>query len=128
MNDPISDLLTRMRNASMSKHRFFDLPKSKLRLSVLKVLEQQGFIEKFITDDEKRMVRVFLRFSATREPAIHKLKRVSSPGLRRYIGCEDIPRIFGGMGIAILSTPKGVIDGETARKLRVGGELLCLIW
>jgi small subunit ribosomal protein S8 len=128
LQDPISDLLTRIRNAKMAEHRFVDLNKSKMMLSIIKVLKDQGFIENFLVDDEKRKIRVFLKFSEKRKLVIQGLKRVSCPGLRKYVGHKDIPEVLSGMGIAILSTPKGVVDGETAKKLQVGGELLCLIW
>lgn len=97
-------------------------------MDIVKVLYEQGFIDRFMVNDEKGQARVFLRYSGGREPVIKGLDRMSSPSLRRYVGYRQIPRIFGGMGIAILSTPGGVVDGETARKNKLGGELLCLVW
>jgi len=126
LSDPIADLLTRIRNALKARHRYVDFEASKLKLNFLKVLEAQGFVEKVIINDRK--ARLFLKYSERREPVIRGLKRVSAPGLRRYIGYRDLPKILGGMGIAILSTPQGVVDGEKARELKVGGELMCYIW
>jgi small subunit ribosomal protein S8 len=128
LHDPISDLLTRIRNGKLARHRFVDLNLSRTMLSIVKVLKEQGMVESFLVNDEQRKMRVFLKYSDKRESVIHGLKRVSSPGLRRYVGYKRIPKVLSGMGIAILSTPKGIIDGETARKLQVGGELLCLVW
>jgi small subunit ribosomal protein S8 len=128
LSDPISDLLTRIRNAKMAKHRFVDFPFSKEKLNIVKILQEQGFIEKFLVDEENSKARVFLKYTQGREPVIQGLKRISSPGLRRYVGYKNIPRILSGMGVAIISTPQGIIDGETARKLKVGGELLCFVW
>jgi Ribosomal protein S8 len=127
LNDPIADLLTRMRNAKMAKHRCVDLDYSKMKLSIIKILKEQGFIENYLVNDEKRKMRIFLKYSPERECLMQNFKRISSPGLRRYVGYQDIPKILGGLGIAILSTPQGVIDGESARRQKVGGELLCLI-
>lgn len=127
-SDPISDLLTRLRNGVSAKHRFIDLYSSRMILDVLRVLEKLGFIEHILVNEENRKTRVFLRYAEAREPVLQGLKRMSSPGLRRYVASRDIPKVHGGMGAAILSTPQGVLDGETARKQNVGGELLCLIW
>ncbi len=127
-NDSISDLLTRIRNARSQLHRFVDIPISKVKMNILKVMQQQGFIENVILNEEKRKMRVFLKYAKGMNPVITGLKRISSPGLRRYVGHQEIPRVFGGLGIAILSTPHGIVDGETARQKKVGGELLCYIW
>lgn len=127
-HDPVSDLLTRIRNAKLARHRFVDINLSKLSTNVIKVLERQGFIERYLVNDELRKVRIFLKYAEGREPVIQGLKRISTPGIRRYIGYKKIPKVLGGMGVAILSTPNGIIDGETARQQKVGGELLCFIW
>lgn len=127
-HDPISDLLTRIRNAKLAQHRFVDLGLSKAMVSILKILKEQGMIDNYLINEEKKMLRAFLKYADNRESVIQGLKRISCPGLRRYVGYKKIPRVLGGMGIAILSTPKGIVDGETARKLQVGGELLCLVW
>lgn len=127
-NDPIAELLTKIRNAKGAQHRFVDMSFSKMKVKILDILKNQRFIENFLVNEEKHKLRVFLRYNNNRESIIHGLDRVSRSGLRRYIGYNRIPRIFNGMGIAILSTPKGVIDGETARNLKVGGEILCTVW
>ena len=127
-NDPIADLLTRIRNASQARHRFVDVPSSKEKLNIVKVLKEQGFVENYLVNDEMRKMRVFLRYTEGREPLIQGLKRHSMPGLRRYIAYKDIPYVLGGLGIAILSTSKGIVDGESAKKMQVGGELLCFVW
>ena len=127
-HDPISDLLTRIRNAKSARHRFVDFRPSKIKMEIVRVLHEQGYVDKFLVNEEKGKARLFLKYAGGREPVLKGLKRASSPALRRYVGYRQIPRIFGGMGIAILSTPGGVVDGETARKQKLGGELLCLVW
>ena len=127
-NDPIAELLTKIRNAKGAQHRYVDLSFSKMKVKILEILKGHGFIENFLVNEEKHKIRVFLRYTKTRESVINGLDRISKSGLRRYIGYEEIPRVFNGMGIAILTTPKGVVDGETARNLKVGGELLCTVW
>ncbi len=127
-HDPISDLLTRIRNAKMAKHRYVDVDMSKMKLSIIKILEAQGFLDHHIVNDDKGLVRIFIKYAEGREPVLQQLRRVSKPGLRRYVGYKEIPNVLGGMGIAILSTPKGIVDGATARQQKVGGELLCTIW
>jgi small subunit ribosomal protein S8 len=128
LNDPIADLLTRIRNAKLARHRFVDFRSSKIKMEIVKVLQNQGFVDKLLVNEEMGKARLFLKYTGGREPVIKGLNRVSSPSLRRYVGYRQIPKIYGGMGIAILSTPEGIIDGETARKKKLGGELLCLVW
>lgn len=125
-NDPIAELLTKIRNASTAKHRYVDLRLTRMNKSLIEILKEQGFIENFLVDDQKRKIRVFLKYRF-RNCVLNQLKRVSSPGLRKYVGYNDIPRVQNGMGIAIVSTPKGVLEGEEARKQKVGGELLCIV-
>lgn len=127
-NDPIAELLTKIRNARGAQHRYVDFSSSRIKVKILGILKNHGFIENFLVNEEKHKIRVFLRYTKSRESVIHGLTRISKCGLRRYIGYADIPKVFNGMGIAILSTPKGVLDGETARNLKVGGELLCKVW
>lgn len=127
-NDPIAELLTKVRNAKDAKHRYVDLVFSRMKVKILEILKNHGFIENFLVNEEKHKIRIFLKYTRNREPVITGLKRVSRCGLRRYIGHSSIPRVFNGMGVAIMSTPKGVVDGETARNLKVGGELLCTVW
>jgi small subunit ribosomal protein S8 len=127
-NDPIAELLTKIRNAKGAQHRYVDMSFSKNKVKILDLLRNHGFIENFLVNEEQFKVRVFLRYTKDRHSIIKDLKRISTSGLRRYIGYKDIPRVFNGMGMCIMSTPKGIIDGETARNLKVGGELLCTIW
>lgn len=127
-NDPIAELLTKIRNARGAQHRYVDLSFSRMKVKILEILKNHGFIENFLVNEEKYKIRVFLRYTRSRESVIHGLDRISKCGLRRYVGYSDIPKVFNGMGVAILSTPKGVLDGETARNLKVGGELLCKVW
>ena len=126
--DTTADFLTRIRNGKAQRHRYVDIPLSKQKVSIAKVLQDQGFIIDYIVNQEKKTLRIFLKYSAHRTPVVHDLKRVSKPGLRRYIGYKDIPKILGGMGIAILSTNQGILDGESAREQKLGGELLCYVW
>lgn len=128
LNDPIADLLTRIRNAKQARHRFVDFRPSKIKMEIVKVLQAQGFVDKYLVNEEKGKARLFLKYAGGREPVIKGLNRVSSPSLRRYVGYRQIPKIYGGMGIAILSTPGGIVDGETAREQKLGGELLCFVW
>ncbi len=127
-SDTIADLLTRLRNGVLARRRFVDVYISKVKVNIIKVLEAQGYIERVLVDKEKGKMRIFLKYAQGREPVLQGLKRVSSPGLRRYISMGAIPRIQGGMGTVILSTSKGIIDGETARKENLGGEFLCCVW
>jgi small subunit ribosomal protein S8 len=128
--DPIADLLTRIRNATRAKHPRVDLPASKLKLEVTRILKEEGYIANYKVVDEKgkKTLRVFLRYTPDRRSVITDLKRISRPGSRRYVGKFDIRPVVGGMGIAIVSTPRGVMTGSSARKGGVGGELLCEVW
>lgn len=126
--DPIADLLTRIRNAKDARHRFVDVQLSKTKLNISKILKDQGFIENYIVNEDQKKFRIFLKYTNGREPVIQGLKKVSCSGLRRYVGFRKIPKVLGGMGIAILSTPQGIVDGETAIRMKVGGELICLVW
>jgi len=127
-SDTIADLLTRLRNAVQARQKYVDMYASKMKFNILKVLEKQGFIEHVLVNEEKGKMRIFLKYTKGREPVLQGVKRISSPGLRRYVPSRSIPRIRGGMGTTILSTPMGIVDGETARKQNVGGELLCCVW
>jgi len=126
--DPIADMLTRLRNAMTARLKFVDMPLSSLKHDVLKILVQQGFIEHVLVDDEHKKMRVFLKYAGGRAPVLQGLRRISRPSLRRYITKHEIPKISGGLGLAIMSTSQGVVDGETARQKGIGGELLCYIW
>ena len=133
MTDPIADMLTRVRNALMVGHVMVAMPSSKIKVAIAKILKDEGYIEDFfVTDDKPQPVlRMRLKYSGdrrTRQPVITELKRVSKPGRRIYSGKKDIPWVLSGIGVAILSTPKGVITGRQARRLGVGGEVLCYVW
>jgi small subunit ribosomal protein S8 len=127
-NDPISDLLTRIRNAKQARHRFVDFPVSKMTVSIANVLCERGFLDKVLVDDERKLGRVYLRYSQDGECLITQLIRESSPGRRIHIGYSEIPYVLKGLGVAVLSTSKGVMDGEKARKEKVGGEYVCRVW
>jgi small subunit ribosomal protein S8 len=128
--DPIADLLTRIRNAVRAKHPRVDLPASKLKLEVARILKEEGYLANYKVVDEKgkKTLRCFLRYTPERRSVITDLQRVSRPGSRRYVGKLEIRPVVGGLGISILSTPRGVMTGQTARKEGVGGELLCEVW
>lgn len=128
VSDPIANFLTKIRNSMLAKHRYVDVCYSGMNKDIVQVLKDTGFIENFLVNENEYKLRVFLKYSKQRESAIQELKRVSKPGLRRYVGYRDIPRILGGLGISVLSTPEGVVDGETAKKKKVGGEILCTVW
>ena len=122
-------MLTRIRNAKDAKHKYVDVKCSSLNKKIIDVLKEKGYITKYLVNEKKYKIRVFIRYLIrSNESVIKGLKRFSKPGLRKYIGYKEIPYVFSGLGIAILSTPSGVIDGEKARSLKVGGELLCLVW
>lgn len=129
-NDPIAELLTKIRNAQKARHRFVDIPHSKNKVKILGILKANRFIENFLVNEEIYKMRVFLRYTKDREPIIRNLRRESSPGTRRYVGYKDIPSVFNGMGISILSTSskEGILDGKTAKEKKIGGELLCTVW
>jgi len=130
ITDPIADLLTRIRNGSRARHPRVDLPSSKLKVEIARILKDEGYIANYKVADEKgkRTLRIFLRYTPDRRSVITDLRRVSRPGSRRYIGKAGIRPVVGGMGIAILSTPRGIMTGQAARKEGVGGELLCEVW
>ena len=128
--DPIADMLTRIRNAVRAKHARVDMPSSNLKIEIARILKDEGYIGNFKVVDEKgkRTLRVFLRYTSDRRSVITDLKRISRPGSRRYTGKKGIRPVVGGMGIAVLSTPRGVMTGQSARKEGLGGELLCEVW
>ena len=130
VTDPVADMLTRIRNANMAKHGKVDVPASKMKVSVAKILKNEGYIKnyKFIKDRKHGILRIYLKYDASNDGVITGLKRLSKPGRRLYVNKKEIPFILNGMGIAILSTSKGVVPDRQARELNVGGELLCSIW
>lgn len=131
MTDPISDLLTRIRNGAAARHARVDMPASKLKAEVVRIMKEEGFIHTYKVVEEskaKKTLRVFLKYTPDRHSAITDLRRVSKPGNRRYVGSKGVKSVIGGLGISILSTPRGVMTGRDARKANVGGELLCEVW
>ena len=131
MTDPIADMLTRIRNACGSKHRRVDVPLSRMKTEIARILKENNFIQDYQAvevADGKRMLRLRLRYAAGGQPVIRELKRVSTPGLRRYVGVGDIPRVRNGLGVAILSTSKGLMSDRQARQTRTGGELVAVVW
>lgn len=133
MSDPISDMLTRIRNSVAVGHNSVALPSSRIKVAIAKILTEEGYIQDFETTDDKLrpILRLWLKYSGerrTRVSVINGLRRISKPGRRVYSGKDAIPWVRSGMGISILSTPKGVITGQRARRLKVGGEILCYVW
>jgi small subunit ribosomal protein S8 len=128
--DPIADFLTSIRNAGRAKHRKVDVPASRLKTEIAKLLHFYGYIQDYliIKDDKQNLLRLYLKYDENDKPVINGLKRVSTPGVRRYVGVKKLPRVFNNLGIAILSTPKGILAEQDARKLHVGGEVLCYVW
>ena len=131
MSDPIADMLTRSRNANTAKHDTVDVPASKMKLAIANILLDEGYIAKYdlVEDGHFQTIHITLKYGADKnEKVITGLKRISKPGLRVYANTEDIPRVLGGLGTAIISTNKGVVTDKEARKLGVGGEVLCFVW
>jgi small subunit ribosomal protein S8 len=131
MTDPIADMLTRIRNACGSKHRRVDVPLSRMKTEIARILKENNFIQDYSTvevEEGKQMLRLRLRYAAGGQPVIRELKRVSTPGLRRYVGVSEIPRVRNGLGVAILSTSKGLMSDRQARQSRTGGELVAVVW
>ena len=130
MTDPIADMLTRIRNAVAVRHDHVNIPASKMKTAIAKVLKDEGFVRDFESFEEgpRRFLRVHLSYTDKKEPILNGLKRVSRPGLRVYVQKREIPRVYSGLGIAILSTPKGVMAGQQAWRQQTGGEVLCYVW
>lgn len=131
LSDPTADFLTRIRNALKAQHRYVDADWSKMKESIAHILKQEGFIENYLVKKDninRGQIRIFLKYIEGRKPVIKGIKRVSRPGLRKYVGHNDIPSFYGGLGLPILSTSQGVISGSVANEKKIGGELLCLVW
>ena len=130
MTDPIADMLTRIRNAQQAGHSKLWVPRSKLKLEVVRILKEEGFVEGYIedTDGPQGRIKVFLKYDAANRGVIRGLQRVSRPSRRVYVGKHDIPRVRNGLGIAILTTPHGVLTDRDARSVGVGGEVMCHVW
>jgi len=130
LTDPIADMLNRIRNGIVAKQEMVPVPASKTKIAIAEVLRHEGFIKEFevVSEGVKRTIRLRLAYGGRKEPAISGLRRVSKPGLRVYVQKREIPRVYGGLGIAIVSTPLGVMTGQEAWRHRVGGEIICYVW
>ena len=130
MTDPVADMLTRIRNACSARHRRVDMPVSKLKLEIARLLRDNHYIQEYQVLDDGRhgLLRLYLKYHNGDQPVIRALRRVSTPGLRRYVGARQIPRVKNGLGMAIVSTPKGLMSDRDARQAHVGGELVALVW
>ena len=130
ISDPIADMLTRIRNAIMARHDSVLMPTSKMKLSIAKILKREGFINDYevVRGKPHRVIKIHLKYDDKNQPVLSKLERVSKPGLRVYTQRKEIPRVHGGLGVAIISTPKGVMTGQQAWRQGLGGELLCYVW
>ncbi|NIA28514.1 MAG: 30S ribosomal protein S8 [Calditrichaeota bacterium] len=128
--DPIADYLTRIRNASRAKHRKVDIPSSNLKKQMTKILQEEAYIKShvFIDDGKQGVIRIYLKYDENNTSVITGLQRISKPGFRRYVNQKTIPRVFNNLGVSILTTSKGVMTGQEARRAGVGGEILCYIW
>jgi len=130
MTDPIADMLARIRNALMARHKKVEVPASKLKLEIARILKEEGYIEdyEFVQEGPQGKIVITLKYDENRRPVIAGLKRISKPGRRIYAGVKKLPRVMGGLGIAIISTSRGIMTDHEARRRRVGGEILCEIW
>ncbi len=130
LSDPISDMLTRIRNANMAEHKQVQIPHSKLKSELARLLKEEGYIKDFTTENVsgKATLVLFLKYLEDSKPVIQGLRRVSRPSRRHYVGADDVPRVLGGIGTAFLSTSSGILTDNSARKAHVGGEVLCYIW
>jgi small subunit ribosomal protein S8 len=130
VTDPVADMLARLRNSSLAEHEKVDIPASKLKVRLAEILKEEGFIKNFRLIEDKRqgVLRVYLKYGPGQERVISGLRRVSKPGRRLYVGADRVPSVLGGMGVAILSTPRGVLTDRESRKAKVGGEVLCYVW
>jgi small subunit ribosomal protein S8 len=129
MTDPIADMLTRIRNAQAARHDSVTVPASRIKGEIARILKSEGFIRDYeLPSEQERDIKIQLRYSGKKEPVVTGIKRVSKPGLRVYVKSKDMPRILGGLGVAIVSTPQGVMTAAEAKRANVGGEILCYVW
>ena len=130
ISDPIADMLTRIRNAIMARHDSVLMPASRMKLSIARILKDEGFVSdcEVLRSKPHRVIKIYLKYGDKNQPILSGLERVSKPGLRVYVQQKEIPRVYGGLGVAIISTPKGVMTGQQAWHQEVGGELLCYVW
>jgi small subunit ribosomal protein S8 len=131
ISDPVADMLTKIRNASMAKHEKVEIPTSKMKLQIVKILKNEGYIKNFkkvVNKDGVNTIRVFLKYDEKPNPVLHGIDRISTPGRRVYSGYRDMPRVYNGYGVVVVSTSSGIITGKKASEKKVGGELICSIW
>lgn len=130
MSDPIADMLTRIRNANLVRHETVELPASNVKKQIAEILKREGFIRdaEYVEDNKQGLIRIFLKYGPNNERVITGLKRISKPGLRVYTKSNEVPRVLGGLGIAIISTSKGIVTDKEARQTKSGGEVLCYVW
>ena len=130
LTDPIADMLTRIRNANMAEKKIVQMPHSKMKSELARLLKSEGFIKDYTMENEdgKSVLNIFLKYTVEREPVIQGLRRISKPSCRKYVASDEVPRVLGGIGVAILSTSSGVMTDNEARKQNVGGEVLCYVW
>lgn len=130
MSDPIADMLTRIRNANIVRHETVEIPASRVKREIAEILKKEGFIRdaEYVEDSKQGIIRLFLKYGSNNERVISGLKRISKPGLRVYTKSQEIPRVLGGLGIAIISTSKGVMTDKDARQSKAGGEVICYVW
>lgn len=130
VSDPVADMLTKIRNASLAKHDKVDISTSKMKLQIIKILKNEGFVKNFkkVTKDNFPFVRVYLKYDENQAPVIHGIERMSTPGRRMYTGYRDMPRVYNGYGVLVVSTSEGVITGKKAVESKIGGELICKVW
>lgn len=129
-SDPIADMLTRIRNGLQARHLKVDVPHSGLKMEIARILKDEGYILNFklAEEDSRKLIRIYLKYTPGNVPVISRIERVSRPGCRVYVGWKEVPRVLGGLGVNILTTPKGVMTGRSAREESVGGEILCQLW
>jgi small subunit ribosomal protein S8 len=131
ISDPVADMLTKIRNASMAKHEKVEISASKLKLQIVKILKNEGYIKNFkkvVNKDGLSTIRIFLKYDEKQNPVLHGIDRISTPGRRVYSGYRDMPRVYNGYGVVVVSTSEGIITGKKASEKKVGGELICSIW
>lgn len=130
MSDPIADMLTRIRNANIVRHETVEIPASKIKKEIAEILKKEGFIRdaEYVQDSKQGIIRLFLKYGPNNERVITGLKRISKPGLRVYSKSQDVPKVLGGLGLAIISTPRGIMTDREARQSNAGGEVICYVW
>lgn len=130
ISDPIADMLTKIRNASRAKHEKVDITASNMKLQIVKILKNEGYVKNFkkVTKDGINVIRVILRYDENMNPVLHNIEKISTPGRRKYCGYRDMPRVYNGHGIIVVSTSEGIITGKKAKEKMIGGELICSIW